>query len=289
MAGLYPDVPSHRIAYDRDGSVGVRIDNGVASQLLASVLTIMNNESTNEALRTDAQATGPDIALLFSEKHDLRGYFVALVSNGDFNAVASNLRVSTDTTNGVDGTWTTITSGDLPNQGLGQVTPLYRSQINALNSNGIKGIKFKAPNGGLNNFRSVAVFHVYGALTSGQGPNRLRFWHPTNAAEVGGAYFDWGDTPRNALITRSFRIHNPSARTAHGIVLTREALTSGSPDLVSEHDFSLDGSTFSTSLNIGDLAPGATSAVITLRRNVASNSPLSVWAARLVASASSWS
>ena len=48
MAGNYPDPPAPRVAYDRDGSVGLMVtENGFAYELSNAQLQILNNESSD--------------------------------------------------------------------------------------------------------------------------------------------------------------------------------------------------------------------------------------------------
>jgi hypothetical protein len=65
-------------------------------------------------------------------------------------------------------------------------------------------------------------------------------------------------------------------------------MTDTTPTVVGQHMLSTDGTTFTSTITIPDLAPGAISGVLTLRRTTPSDAVLSVWDLRLSAVAASW-
>ena len=288
MAGAYPDVPAPRMAYDRDGTYCGRTDTAFGSpptEMSNAQKTTLNDESV---LTHIDQGLGGDVGyvFVFPEPRDIKGFVTQVTgTSGDTNLSWSGAW-STNTTNGIDGTWTALTGTTRSPHG----DAAQRSGIIALNGPAAKGFRFQVTMVSGSNNAFLQTIHLYGAPSAGQAPNRLRGWHPTLDEEIGGAYFDWGDVPRSSTIYRDFRIKNPSATlTAQNVTLTREALTDVSPSNVSQHMFSTDGgSTWFNSVNIGDLDPGEISSIITLRRDSVSNAVLSVHALRLVATASAW-
>lgn len=287
MAGAYPDVPGHRMAYDRDGSIGFTMANGVVTQKSSSDLQLTNREASgNAGLSVGQAAFTMYYGVLFPEPRDIQG--LAWQANPNDS---STIQTSTNTTNGLDGTWTDRgTVGRLNHtaaNGSSNVAylPGIRSNIASVSYSGIKGIRLAL---GTNYHKWVQVLHIYGSPSTGEAPDRLRIWHPTLAQEIGGAYFDWGDVARSTSADRDFRIYNPSALTAQGVTLTSEALTDSSPSLPGQHTFSYDGGAFASSVNIGDIAPGGVSGVMTLRRNISSGAALGLWTFRIVAAAASY-
>jgi hypothetical protein len=279
MAGLYPDVPGHRIAYDRDGSVAVSTTGATPTSLTDTEIANLNMEGAVGHVNTSWDTKG--LGVIFPVPYDIVGAAILYAAGAnDWNVV--DVQTSVNTTNLVDGTWVVRGTGNTPWKAAN-----WRENIASVSWSGIKAVKYHCNSSGSNTRR--ANIHLYGTPSAGYLTNRLVFWHPTDSAHIGPAYFDWGDTPRNAEVTKTFRIGNPSADTANGVTLTREALTDGDPANVNQYTFSLDGITWSSSLNIGNLAPGAVSPVVTVRRQVPSNAPLSLWAVRLVASATSYS
>lgn len=289
MAGNFPDVPGHRLAYDRDGSTGFYINtSNVVSSMSAGDLVAANDDS-NSTTGSAGTGSGSRLGIIFSEPHDLDGIYWAgqFVQNGAFRT--PQFSYSPDTTNGLDGTWTVW--GNLTNR-TSWSADSARTGIEALSLAGVRGIRFRAASwdGAADGWSRIHALHVYGSPSSGAAANRLRFWHPTLDQEVDGAHFDWGDVARSTVVDKTFRIKNPSATlTANSVVLSNEALTDTTPTNTGQHTFSDDGSTFTSSLDIGNLAPGGISGTITLRRTTLSSAVLSLWWTRLVASASSWS
>jgi hypothetical protein len=286
MAGNYPDVPGPRMAYDVDGSVGFYFSEttNLITQLTAGELASMNDEDNDswDAGIFNSQRVG----LIFPELRDILGYFMYF-SSGDFGS-ALILDTSTDTTNGLDGTWTTRAANWVKSF---TPTPGYRTGINTLVVTGIKAIRFQANRVGSGAFNDFAPsqMHIYGAPNSGASIDRLVFWDPTSNVVLPAAALDWGNVPRSSSADKTFRVKNVSTtKTAQGIVISPEALTDTSPSVPGQHLFSTDGTTFTASINIGDLAPGATSSVLYVRRVTPSNAVLSVWTFRAKAVATAW-
>jgi hypothetical protein len=193
--------------------------------------------------------------------------------------------VSTNTTNGLDGTWTQV-GPNVPVPSHPSVAPYYRDGIISATSLGIKALRIKLA-GALGGFSTL---HLYGNPSAGQNPNRLAIWHPTTDTHVTGPYFDWGDVPRSSSQDRTFRVKNLSPTlNAVGIGLGLEALTDTAPSVPGQHTLSTDGTTFTATISISDLAPGGISPVLTMRRVTPTNATLGTWAGRLFAQATSWS
>lgn len=287
MAGNYADVPGHRMAYDRDGSQLLFLDLGNSS-----VITDYGAGSTthqawnNEGSGTNALGTNTDVrhyaaCLIFPELRDIVGLWWRYYAQG--GTAAPYFQTSVDTTTGIDGTWVEQTRAG---HTTSSAKASMRNDIGAVSYTGIKAFRVGKSTGNFDADWAVYQMHVYGSPAAGAASNRLRFWHPTTDAEVGGAYFDWGDRPRNTTIDRDFRVKNPSTtRTAQSVTLSNEALTDTTPTNASAHTFSVGGGPFTSSLNIGDLAPGAISPVVTVRRTTPPDAALSLWWTRMVASA----
>lgn len=283
MAGNYMDAPASRIAYDRDGSVGVSVSAaGVPTMLNISQMQAFNAES--EA--ATAPPTGSRrVAIIFPIPMDLKAFFLAM---GGVNTVT--IETSKDSTTGVDGTWTQQVSA------LGysrDVKPNYRraDQVTTLPSGAanldVRGIRFS---GATADLQTVRAFHVYGDPASGATPDRIAAWHPTLDQPLPPTQFDWGNVPRSSSADRSFRIKNLSATlTAEDIDVYTEALTPGVPSVAGMHTISGNGgSTFLSSFTIDSLAPGAISDVLILRRTVPDDAQVSVWSARVAADVTTW-
>lgn len=274
------------MATDRDGSQWYFIDaSNNITQLTNAQAIALNNESDDSITFS---ITGPSaIVVWFPEKRDLDGFFVSAYQEVADSGI--KVDVSTDTTNGVDGTWTNIQGYYNANY---ITVPAYRQLIKSSTALAIRAVRItEAGTGGGNKiFRTI---HLYGEISPGENPNRLSLWHPTLDQRITPAYFDYGDTPRSSSADLQFRVKNRSASlTAHSIRVAMEILTDApapAPAVVGQHTLSTDGATFVAQVNVGDVAPGAISGVVTLRRNTPSNAQLGPWAFRVFAEANSWS
>lgn len=288
IAGNYPDVPAPRIAYDLDGTVIALLDTNGAnpSQQTQGWAQTINNESTDNNGIGTGTGNNRYVVFIFPEPRDIVAYFVAFTTG---TALGANLLdTSVDTTTGVDGTW--VARGSY--SAASTTVPNYRTAITTPGSpfTGIKAIRFKA-NQGSSFGLPLESIHLYGNPSTVMGTvDKLVFWHPTLDQPLGAAGLDFGNAPRSTADTKQFRVKNCSpSKTANSIGLSISVLTDTSPTVASQHTLSTDGSTFTATVNIGNLAPGAISSVVTLRRNLLSNAVLSIWALRIPAVPASWS
>ena len=290
MAGAYPDVPSNRMAYDRDGTQVYWIDNSNnVSQLTSTQIGNLNDEDGDSAGLSAGGNQTARLFFFFPELRDLSAYFFR--TDNSFGPASVDVEVSANTTNGLDGTWTTISTygnGDV-RKPASPIQPDYRQSIVTNARFGIRGVRFSGHTSGVSDFAPTAA-HLYGNIAAGQNPKRLAIWHPTLDQHITGAYFDWGNTPRGSSADRTFRVKNLSpALTANDINLSMDAMTDTTPSVPGQFLISSDGTTFTGTIGIGNIAPSGLSSVLTVRRNTPSNATLSVWAARLLAQATSWS
>lgn len=271
MAGNYPDIPSWRMPYDRDGTQFFK-------NLVQQSATAIRN-SNSETSNTEVVSSNESGMYVFPEPRDLDAFAVGWRSST--GGPSFTVRVSTNTTNGVDGTWTTIATNP-QNVGSSQVSA--RTNIISTTALGIKAIRFD-----MNQYNRYDWVHLYGEPVPGVNPHRLVLWDPVLNQRVAPAHFDWGDSPRGSSADKTFRVKNLSdSRTAQSIRVAMEALTDSAPSLPGQHAVSADGTTFLAQVNIGDLAPGAVSGLLTLRRSLATNAALSLWQMRVFAEANSW-
>lgn len=278
MTGIYPDVPGPRMAYDRDGTVVAYLTNastGPVTPLNTVNILALNDEEDDGAVQPTL-ATSSALVWVFPELRDLSGAFVPLT--------AGSLQTSANTTNGVDGTWTTRIAS-FSSLGMSETSVSARTNIQALSVTGVRAVKVICGSGPA----TPDFIHLYGTPSSGENPNRLSFWHPTLDQEITGAYFDWGDFSQGTTATRDFRIKNRSSTyTANSITVSMDCPSDTTPTVLSQHFVSPDGVSFGSSASAGTLAPGAISSVMTLKRDISASAVLSLWTMRLRASASSW-
>ena len=291
MAGLYPDVPSHRMPYHADGSVVFRVNgDGTPTEMSAADVAKMNDEGADYA-ETNNSVLGVSVyvGVLFPEKRNLLGYFLCakrLLSTSSY-LVVSAIEVSSDSTNGADGTWTSLGAPESWEDDPAGLSLKIRENIASVSQLGITGVRFNfyLYSRGTNYKFAINAMHFYGVIASGENPNRLELWDSAGTARLGGADMDWGNAARGSSDDIEFTVKNLSAtQTANDIIVAIEASpTETTPPVAGQHLLSDDGVNFASYLEIGNLAPGAVSSVLTLRRITPDNAVLGLWVAKVVA------
>jgi hypothetical protein len=279
MAGTYPDVPARRFSHDRDGSVGAFVTSGGGiTALTGAEMVTINNESSDFVHMAPATTS---LAVIFPELRDIGGY-AAVYSSTDGSS-PSTVYTSVDTTNGFDGTW--VSRGTFVNTTIGAGLRTVQS----VSWSGIKAVRFHGTGGTFGGSNDFSAVHLFGSLASGENPDRLQFWQDPTDAEVTGPYFDLGDVIRGATNIVAFRIkNNSSTLTANSIGISIEALTDASPTAAAQHTFSTDGVSYFGTINIGNLAPGALSGTLYVKRATSPSAVAGLWWSRFVATAASW-
>lgn len=288
MAGNYPDVPGHRFVLDDDGTQMYRILSSVVTQLSGATIEGISRDVAFRNTETDTlSTTGSYTMYYFPEPRTITGIFVNFKTQVG-TLVISAIEYSTNTTNGTDGDWATLVAAPVIYPYV-ETSVKYRDAILSVSSTpnvrAIRiGVTMSSGSGDVHH-----NCHIFGEIPASSNPNRLAVWNPSTDVPIGGAYLDWGDSPRSSSDDVTFRVKNLSSTlTASDITLSCDAITDGSPSVAGMHLLSLDGSTFTATVNIASLAPGAISSVVTMRRVLPSNAPLGKWALRTHAAAASW-
>jgi hypothetical protein len=291
MAGNYPDVPAYKFAYDRDGTIGfVYSIGGVTeagwapgvTQLSTPTLAALNDEDSDTPMSLSNNGNAQQyVGLIFPEQRNLAA--AAFFYDPNAGSVVS-VQTSPDTTTGTDGTWNTF--GNINTTRYVETNYRSLTYIQTVSVNGIKGIRFQMPGG--SNSRQINGFHLYGSIPAANSPDRLRILD-LSSNDIA-AQLDFGDVSRGTSSTKQFVVlNNSSTLTANNITVSLEALTDTTPALVGQFQLSTDNVTFTNSINIGSLAPGASSGTLYLRDNVDASATLSLWSVRMVATAASFS
>jgi hypothetical protein len=286
MAGLYPDVPGLRMPYDRDGTIAYYIDRNGNQTLVPWAMQPMNREDTavytNLSVVTGLPSAAGSIGYIFPELRDIQGVLFAADSGLNFTGTAY-WWTSTNTTDGVNGTW--VQQAIVTKQNLNKQR--YRDSITAVSYSAVRAIRVSwTAFFGSNDFGHI---FLYGSAATGENPDRLRGWHPTLNQEVTGAHFDFAEQPRAGTATISFRIKNNSpTKTANNITIADEALNDTTPDNVGQHVYSTDNITFAQTINIGSLTPGAISSLLYVKRDTLASAAIGLWWLRMVATASTF-
>lgn len=282
MAGTYPDVPGYRFAYDQDGTTAVQYFLWDSSNafISASLLRSLNNDSPSLS-GVNTRAT-QHCAFLFPEPRDISGILLNLNSN-----TSGTLDWSNDTTNGYDGTWQTIDA--LNNiRIISTLKTSLRTDIQLRTISGITALRLSNWGIGDSNINHWYNFHLYGSVAPTESPDRLRIVDMSGNDIA--AQLDFGDIRQRNNSTKQFKVvNNSDTLTANNITITLDAPTNASPSLIGQYQLSTDNTAFANAINIGNLAPGASSGTLYVRNTVAATAQLSVWSLRIIASANTWS
>lgn len=293
MAGNYADAIAPRVPYDRNGTILMTINSSAA--------TAIQTEATAAALNDENLAVGSlfvkqlYLVLIFPQPYDIEGIFAAVVP-ANFSAIAYNwIQSSTDTTNGIDGTWTQARAG------ASTLLTTDRTQYRVASPHlltaaktGIKALKFNFRVGESFNAEStLSTLHLFGKPSATSG-DRLEFWHPTldQSLNLTPAHLDWAERARaGAPATKQVRVKNLSAAlTANNVAVSLTAPTDGTPAILPMHQMKLGSGAYETdnSVLIPSLAPGEISELVTIEQSIGAAAPLGVWSQRLLAEAASW-
>jgi hypothetical protein len=260
------------MAYDRDGTVIYTASTGFTT--IGRVLTAAETAGLNSEDATNRVSPGNTALIMtFPELRDI----TAQVASSDwYSNGPSSYAVSSDTTNGIDGTWTTIPGFSLHNMNRLQM----RTAIVSTPATGVRSIRWKPGEYG------AGTWHIYGTMST---PDDLLLWDASLDQRVDPSLFDFGEAAQSSTHIKTFRVKNLNAtQTAYSVSLSVEALTDATPSFAGEHTLSTDGTTFAPTVNIGDLAPGVISGTLTLQQALPANAALSLWWARINVNADHW-
>lgn len=293
--GLYPDVPDARMPYDVNGTQVYNINTHVPALVSGGNVTKLNSEfgdnlggpnnGPSGSLDTSAGDTINGLLFLFPQAMDISSIWVA----SSWGVSTYDVYTSVDTTNGVDGTWVQRTNNHVAD-GI-TVSPNYRNNIFAIPATGAIAVKITDVQGGSTG-RFLCNVHIYGHPTASS--DRLEFWHPTldQPLYATPAFLDWAEVARGtgSPPVKDVRLKNlASLLTANSITVSHETLTDNTNQFKNAHTLSVDGgTTYTSTVNIPSLAPGAISGFIRVKYAPLITDELSLHAGRLKTDTGSW-
>ena len=280
MVDFFTDAPARRMALDVDGTRMFKHDGALttAEEFTSDLAAIQG--ATQDAYSQkyeqveDNPGTGTRfyLTLIFPELRDVTHLFAACRQTGTYEQFGDlkNMEISTDTTDGIDGTWVEVMATIETLRANRVASPEYRENIITVpNSLGVRAVRFGC--GASTSYSNMyyafrlQTLHLYGGPSAGENPDRLDFWRPVDDQQVGPAHFDFGDIIEGTSDQTTFRIKNRSATlTAQSVTVANDSI--GFPEIDGTIEFSADGTTWATDLAVGDLAPGAISPVLHVRR-----------------------
>jgi hypothetical protein len=283
------------LAWDADGTVFGQFPSpsGIWTDRQANAAELNDEDDVT----VNIKPVGSDLgygAWVWPEARDLKGYFMA-TRTLDFTFSGGEVQrteYSQDTTNGIDGTWTTI-ENNAPNPIPSLVTSVswnYRLLIHSFDAPNTRGFRYLGHHGEVGPDRHRKAFHLYGLISSGSTPDRLLYIDDSTGLEFVEP-LDWGDVPRGTTLDYDIKVKNNSATlTAATNLLDFEALYQSSDTWYTIKET---GGSFAATLAIASIAAGVTyptgGNVITIRLTVADAAALGLQAARLKLSTTTWS
>ena len=259
----YAALPDMRMPYDNDGTVVMQGNNNpvYGSNLTypsGSDLIAMNGFT---GIRTGRGASAPssDYTLttwcFFPETREVTGVWYG-VANGAIGTPV--LKGSSDSTNGLDGTWETASWTPVSPEPATQ-SDQWRSGIRTVSFTGAKRVaRLDVPGvGGAGGPPVMSIIHWYGKKAAGQTPDDILFLNGNAAYAEFAAPADFGDRPLGTTSTWTWKVQNASA--------TKTANTINLQCNDSDFTISTDGVTWVATINIASLAAGASSGVMYIR------------------------
>jgi hypothetical protein len=280
MAASYPmNLSGKQFLFDTDGTYGqiLNSNRSFKQELTASQLRNTcdwNLVGTNGYYVLVDYPVSQNIYwnLLFPQPRTITNFSM----NYDLYVANLNIdfRYSTNTVNGTDGTWTSISNGTLVTQ-FKKTTESKMRMPEAIGPfTNVKGVEFNlvaSPQAGVNDgYIYMYCFNLFGQYT----PNGLEYWDATLNQPLNPNTFNFGDVARGAVYIQSFRLKNNNAQQANNVVVS--AATPSAGDMQPELQFKTSGS-YATSVTLTSIDIGAISEVITIKRSPSPSSPMNVF------------
>lgn len=266
--------PSRRLAWDVNDILFTFEDGepGPTNRSSGERQVVNREDVTSIGLSWGLQRPGYS-GVIFQEPKDLYGAFVSF--DGGAGGFLAELETSTDTTSGADGIWTQRVANLADNRPINQ----YRDP-NTFFAAGCTGIRARMQQGADEIFRAFFVFGVPGSAATS---DRLDFTDVINRYTTP---LDYGDEGQGQEVRTQIAVKNYSPTlTAQQVVIAVEGLVGPSSGW---YDFSIDDSVYTSTLNVGDLVPGAQTTFWIRQIIPATVSPLGLQSARIWPTPSAW-
>lgn len=283
-----PDLPGTRLNYDADGTdLYYRDQNGTLSLQTLTTKQTLNDDLASTSITPSIPAFATfGWVWVFPEARTISGYHISLESTGPYN---HRLQYSLDTTNGTDGTWVTFaTPTSFSEAGFAYNDNSWRTDFASITPiDNVKAVRYlfdRTGSGGTIINRFCAI-HLYGAYPA-SGGDRVALWHPTLDQPLANVT-SGEDQPAGTSRSFTFRVKNLSATlTANGVIVGSSVLTNPSGAIALTFN---KGSGFAATQDIGALAPGAISSVLTGSLALPTTAALGAYNPRITAVPTSWS
>jgi hypothetical protein len=230
--------------------------------------TMLKNYSSGDELDFSLTVAGAGDAATMVGAASVDGTIVAVSAVGNFRTLQEHRTKNNGT--GTRG-WREVAGA-----GTRQVR-WVRFRVSGYEPNAVNTVGFGSHGGAFK-------LHLYGSPDTTASETRLEFVTPGGGEKI----FDWGDLGMGQTRMQQFKVRNLAAMTAEEVTVT---IAPSNPAIIeapqSWLEMSLDGVTWDTSLQLGDLAGGAMSDTVTLRVT-AEETLVGPWSPRITAEAGGW-
>lgn len=242
------------------------------------------NDEDYTRIDMPGSSDGERIIVFFPEEVVITGIF-CIVFCYAWDRGITNLQVSSDSTNGFDGTWTDVTMPSGYNPIVKDLDAWRRNWKPVENANNVRVLRFQATGPSPTRLSGIYILHLYGHKADGQTPDDILFVDPGNSYAEFSAPLDFGDVASGSSSIKMIAVKNASpTKTASNVVLQVE-----DPDDIIRIGESANGP-WLTSQTITSLAPGATSSDYYIKcETPAPPTPLGPNRAPIKVSVGSWS
>jgi len=259
----YAAIAARRMPYDIDGTeVGIRTSGGpdydVPGGIAQGIGSWLDSTSKSNLNKTDRSQTWGGgyckpivLWFFFPESREIMN--IGFQTTGDYPiSQGFTIQGSSDSTNGLDGTWETATF-TFPGGSIAADT--WRNKIFAISFSGPVKVLRVATNNPGNAWAAICGLHIYGQKAAGQTPDDVIFC-TSDGTEIT-SLNDWGDCPEGTTAYGVFYLKNNSTKTANGLNIQ-----------LNHTDFmiSTDQANWKAVIDIASLSPGAISQPIYIRR-----------------------
>lgn len=300
-------VPDFRMALDVDGCAMYKIVGSSRTALTAPQIAQICSDTDPSGGDYQLHGASSTAALYiqFPEPRTVLGYFYNIGSAN--NATHCLMETSTDSTDGINGTWTTATYPVIGDSQYfyGPLTSGRWDFLDAVDGVGappttppplgvwgyaghalVTGVRFTTTTssaGGVS--PHVALYGPFAANST-----RLEFRMASADQRPGFVYNNWGKVPQGSSGDKFYVLKNlATALIAGGITVFFDTLSDTTPSVPGQYLVSVDGGvTFAATGTITTLPPGASSPLIIVRRNTPTDAVAGTWAVRLRATATTW-
>jgi hypothetical protein len=255
----YPTLPDRAIPYHLDGTVVkyVRTSSGVMDTLSDAEMADLNDFDEYDEVGNGFDPDDGYVVFFFPEKRVITGLFALFSRDSNQYRGPASIEGSNDTTNGVDGTWTSISPASSFN-GSVSAFDSWRDEIADLsNSTGYEVYRVVS---NASNYGGVRTVHLYGVKDTGETADDILFLDADDSDNEFTEPLDFGAVGAGSSEEHNIKIKNDSGSlTASSITIT---VTDANDYIRISED---GGSTWVTEITIASLGPGVKSSTIKVK------------------------